>query len=327
METIKYETPLKTHYPVIQLLRAIAAGMICLYHLAYSLVKENTIAQKIVHHCNESIFLFFVISGFVISLSLAKQTFTIKDVPNYLKKRFIRIEIPYIATILLMLAMRWYLIQGTEIPMDFEWKQFVYHLFYWIPFSDYPWYNIIFWSLGIEFQFYFLILFIHFLLNKSNIYGQIAVLLLFSMTSFFVDHAHIVFHYSIIFAQGITLVYVLNQRINAKIGIALLSGMALGTAVVFSPLTAAFCAFGVLAIAFWKTDARWFRPFGDQSYSLYLLHGLSGGHFLYFILPYADNKLEKMLVFIGAIAFSYLVAYCFWRFIENPAQKLSKRRS
>lgn len=322
---------MKTHYPVIQLLRAIAASMICIFHFGlfqrdgYFLFTEHSLVYKICSYCNESIFLFFVISGFVMTLSLAKAPFTVKDVPNYLRRRFIRIELPYIAVILLMLSIQWWFAFNANVEMAFNWKQFLYHIIYIIPFSDYPWYNIIFWSLAIEFQFYFLILLIHFVLNSSPNYGKLAFLLLFATTSFFVDQPHIVFHYSIIFAQGITLVYILNKQINPKIGVSILALMVIGTAQVFSIPTAIVCGFGVLAIAFWKTDARWFRPFGDQSYSLYLIHGSSGSLFLYYTLPLTDSRLERVGIFVAALLVSYLAAYCFWKLVENPAQRLSKR--
>jgi len=94
--------------------------------------------------------------------------------------------------------------KGESIP--FIPAQFLAHLFYIIPFTKYTFYNHVFWTLCIEFQFYVLIGVLYFVF-ESNIY-KAGFLILFSLMCLipFTNSCYLVINYAPIFSLGIALI-------------------------------------------------------------------------------------------------------------------------
>jgi peptidoglycan/LPS O-acetylase OafA/YrhL len=87
----------------IQALRGLAALSVCLFHF---LCANNNIAPPhFVHSAAEighfGITIFFVISGFVLPLSLFRGGYTLRAFPRFFAKRLIRLEPPYLVTVAL----------------------------------------------------------------------------------------------------------------------------------------------------------------------------------------------------------------------------------
>lgn len=322
---------MKKYYPTINLLRGIAALMVCLYHFicfsnsSGALFPVESKIRSIALLGVNGVFAFFVISGFVIPLSLYKYNFKIKQIHQFILRRFIRIELPYLASIGLIFFI-WFVFSirnGTSFTIDI--KQLVYHLFYLIPFTSYSWYNIIYWTLAIEFQFYLFIgLFYLLMINKNKILS-FSTILLFLGVNFFVDNHSIVFYYSVIFLQGIILFLIQSNQIKKSIGFALILLCVMATAYIHSPTTAIFCLTTVLAIFFIEINHPFSNHFGDVSYSLYLTHGAIG---VYIIARYYQH-FESLAAKVGLIALaliaSLVFAHFYWKLIENPAKKLAQK--
>ena len=102
---------------------------------------------------------FFVISGFVIPLSLAGDwsRFGARAVPGFFLRRLIRIEPPYLLSVLLVVllnvvAAQFSLFQGQSLGISM--RQILWHAAYLIPLTQYEWLQPVYWTLAYEFVFY-----------------------------------------------------------------------------------------------------------------------------------------------------------------------------
>lgn len=322
---------MKTYYPTINLLRGIAAFLVCIFHfINYSdfrtnLFPDNNLITEIGNLGANGVFIFFVISGFVIPLSLLKQDFNLPKLPKFLFKRFIRIELPYIASIILILAVAWGFAFWYKWPFDFSIKQFAYHLVYYIPFSELPWYNVIYWTLAIEFQFYIVIGILNLIFSRNNQWLIVATLLVFALSNFLCKDNRFVFNYSVIFSQGIALLLMNAGKLKPTIAWIIIIASIISTAYLHSFQIAIFTGLTVLFIQFIELDKSWSNKFGEISYSLYLTHGLIGNNLIYFLGRRCESMPMKFLLVAAALITSMVFARIYWKLIESPSQKLSKK--
>src|SRR5580765_3271068 len=99
----KFELPRQIQS--VELLRGIASAMVCYYHLARGnadFLPDQNIVKRSATWGWSGVEIFFVISGFVIPFAMFQKKYTIRNFLTFLKKRIIRIEPPYIISILLV---------------------------------------------------------------------------------------------------------------------------------------------------------------------------------------------------------------------------------
>lgn len=321
---------MKKYYPTINLLRGLAAFAVCLFHFICSnyrgpLFDPSSTLVHIAQYGSEGVYAFFVISGFVIPLSLHKYNYQLKRFHKFCAKRFIRIETPYFASIFLILGVNAFFAWRGGSSLNFEPERMMYHIAYLIPFTKYDWYNIIYWTLAIEFQFYLLIGLIYplFVSKKRGI--QAFILILFIGFNFIgIDH-RFVFNYGTIFLIGISLFLIHAQYLPKKIGFVIVFICIIATGYLHSISIAIVCTATVFAIHFVEIDTKLTNLFGDISYSFYLTHGLIGGNLIYFMLPKAKTLPNQLMLLSISVLACLIFAYLFWRFIEAPSQKLSRK--
>ncbi len=178
----------KNHYYSIDILRGLTAFLICLNHFTNHsdvngyLFNEGSVVRNMSTHISDVVFVFFLISGFVIPLSMAKQNFKINKLFPYLSRRLIRLEIPYIASMLLVLAITftWSVKEGTNFHLNY-WQIF-HHFTYTTAIFNYPWLNEIYWTLAIEIQFYIVIALLYPFIISKNKFIQYTTLILFGIS-------------------------------------------------------------------------------------------------------------------------------------------------
>jgi peptidoglycan/LPS O-acetylase OafA/YrhL len=271
------------------------------------------------------VFIFFVISGFVIPLSLTNDRFHLKHIPRFLLRRFIRIEIPYVISILLILLVTFVFSIKNHTEFTLDARQFLLHIVYLIPFSSFDWYNVIYWTLAIEFQFYMVVALLYFFLSSNNKILLFAGVLLFGLSGFMVQDARFIFSYSTIFVQGIVCFLIKTQRMDQLTGFILLLASAVAAWYLHS-LAVALFSLGTACIILFVHINTWFtKVFGDISYSLYLTHGLVGMNILYLFSRYLLGFPTKIGLVALALCGSILFSYVYWWAIENPSRQLSKK--
>lgn len=102
---------------------------------------------------------FFVLSGFIIPFSINNSTgnYGIRSLKGFMLRRILRIEPPYIASILFSLLVGYAATLSSSyggIPFVFDPAQIALHLGYLIPFTEKSWINVVYWTLAYEFAYY-----------------------------------------------------------------------------------------------------------------------------------------------------------------------------
>ncbi|MEO8884769.1 MAG: acyltransferase, partial [Mucilaginibacter sp.] len=157
----------------IENLRGIAALLVCVFHLTSNQYLQGTdsLWRKIAGLGYLGVPVFFAISGFVIPWALYNSNYKINNFFSYMLKRAIRIEPPYLVSIIMLLVLN-YLSSLSSLyaglPFSFSIKQFLLHLFFLPGYFNYVWYQPVYYTLLIEFQFYILcgLLFVVFASSK-----------------------------------------------------------------------------------------------------------------------------------------------------------------
>jgi len=313
---------LKDKIVSIQYLRGLAAIGVVFCHYGSPLSPIFNFGQN-------GVFVFFLISGFIIVYSLIKSGYRPLQFFIFLLKRSIRIDPAYYVTILLTLTLFYILsllpsfggqFGGHAIP--FIPGQFIAHLFYAVPFTKYHFYDHVFWTLCVEFQFYLVIGLLYFLYD--NTFYKLAFLISFCFSCLipFSNPYYLVFSYAPIFALGISLVTFYQKRdwINCILPISFLIIIAFR----FGLPVFVLLSFTCLIILYFNLVIKPLAFLGDISYSLYLTHVLT---FIVFsgLLKRLPITLNAWILLFIEISFAITFAYIFYLLIEKPSQQLSKR--
>jgi peptidoglycan/LPS O-acetylase OafA/YrhL len=185
------------HFESVHLLRGIAAMLVLIDHSFRSIYFWDVpwFDKAILNLGQIGVSVFFVISGFVLPLSLQKS-YRFQDFPRFLARRFVRIEPTYLASMVVAIAWVWTATRmaPNATPWQFDLGQIGAHLLYLVPFTNYEWVNGVYWTLAIEFQFYLFIgaLFPIFrVIANSNVYGAGMLIVIFSAAAFFYLGMHL----------------------------------------------------------------------------------------------------------------------------------------
>lgn len=325
--------PQPSFYESVHLLRGISALLVFWGHNTgwYSLPLLDPLIKSIGGDIARlGVYIFFVISGFVLPLSLEKS-YHIRRFHRFIARRFVRIEPTYIFAALVSLAI-WMIktrIAPNAIPKEFNLFEFLAHFLYLIPFTEYEWYNEVFWTLAVEFQFYLLIGLI-FPLLRRNIWLTLVLLTGFSLTVFLPPGGPIeLLEYSPFFAIGIAgfllrHFHATNDQALLWFSIVFFSGIYCVHEYSLQGITGVI---SVCLITGWKPSRHRFRYFGDISYSLYVTHypiiffNNQASRFLFGEGPH----LFHYVVFFGNFILCVIVAHFVYKWIESPTLLLSKK--
>ena len=148
---------------IIETIRGLAALAVCLFHFT----KGNMVFHgSSIHYLNLASYgwlgveAFFVVSGFIIPYSLVKSGYTIKRFFQFFAKRCIRIEPPYLLSVILVIALAY---ASTLAPgfkgesFRFNFLQTISHVAYLPEHLGFQWLLPVYWSLEAEFHYYILI--------------------------------------------------------------------------------------------------------------------------------------------------------------------------
>jgi peptidoglycan/LPS O-acetylase OafA/YrhL len=342
--------------PFIHGLRGIAAMSVALMHCYESTPVGDNVSfmlpvwlDYIIRRGFIGVDLFFVISGFVISLTLYKRLATFAEFGRFFLRRQLRLDPPYWTAIALSVGsavvINHYRPQ-TDAPVP-SIGDIVAHLFYLQQFLGIKEIVGIFWTLCQEIQFYLFFGFVILLFHKKQVSARtigwvmlplyILSLLCFwdlvwSPRGLFLQRWYEFFTGVVAFLFyrkqiGITqlLAYMAALAAIWVINPATDNGMAqltTGTVLVLS---------GVFAIAS-RTGGvgRWLdnpvmRYLGTISYSLYLMHAVIGIRLLKVMVHPGDSVGRSWLLYVVALLISVAASELIFRVIERPSMELSHR--
>jgi len=310
----------------IQILRGFASLAVVLCHAGFALTAYPALSGFLMYG-QLGVEVFFFISGYIIIYSLSKNKYSVKYFFLFLVKRSIRIDPMYILTIFFTLASFWLFsffpsFKGKAIPFIFQ--QFVAHLIYVVPFTKWPFYNHVFWTLGVEFQFYFIIGIFYFLSEKPLF--KVIFILSFSCSCFLPlsNSYYLVSNYAAIFGVGISLIEYQNS--NRVIYMVCFVAGCILIYIHFDLITLLLILTSCAIIILNKRKYFILTFLGKISYSLYLLHPLVllfiGGLFKRFV-PY--NNHNQLIILSMQLSVSISISYLFYILVEKPSLKFSKK--
>lgn len=325
------------HLPVLEILRAVAALSVCLFHFTNTSHPNFLPSQNIVREVGSfgkfGVEVFFVISGFLIPYSLYLRSYTLQNFTNFIIRRLKRLEPPYFFCIFLTILSSYLFskIPAVEIKaLSVEPLQILAHIAYLNAILKYKWVNPVFWTLAIEFQYYFFVALVFPLLNHENKRIRILVILSISIIGIpiYLDE-NLLPHWLPLFAIGMVIFqrYVGHLKVSDFIFLLFILTPISIFIVGFQETIAGI--FAGLVILFWgsRKIPSAFSPLsfaGTLSYSIYLLHIPVGEPFIRWGGQLPNSLFYRYPVLVGVFLLTIFGAYLLWRLIEKPSQDWAK---
>lgn len=349
------DTRAVTRVATIDGLRGAAAMLVVLYHLEEAVSRTADAwlwlpFEAVARLGFLGVDIFFVISGFVIALSVSRAAPTWGYLGRFVLRRSIRLDPPYwtaIALELLLLAAT--LRIATELPVVWpSGAQLVAHLFYAQELLGYGSVVAIFWTLCYEIQFYvfYVLLVVMRPRLPAALRGPAAAVigaaLLFALSLWtrywppdWLPHGLAInrwfqFHLGVLTWRAVTDRRELTALVSAWAAVAVavfLSGAPLAQllSVAVSALVLAATRVPALARALEVRPLLWL---GSISYSLYLFHSSVGWRFVSLmqrLMPGPWHAPRALAVYTAGIAVCVVFAAIMSRLVERPVLRLAQR--
>lgn len=327
--------PAAKRLDTVNALRAIAALSVCIFHFVNhhdehgDLFSPGHPIRAFFYYGLEGVYIFFVISGLVIPMSLDKANYDIALWWRFLTRRWLRLQPPYILSLIVVgMVAVWYALWDRQSP-DIDFHRVFHHLTFTAPWYGYEWYQDIYWTLAVEFQYYIFIALAFAIFRSRHITLRLGFWLLFLYSSAWFDHdmKYVFFFHAPPFAIGIALWWYYKGYHDQYLTTALCTLASVETWFEISPATmlVTSCTFAIILWINWKEHiAQWL---GDISYSIYLCHGFSGSYVLWNFSYLATSNWSKCLILIIAVMASILAARMFYWIIEKPSMRWASRIS
>jgi peptidoglycan/LPS O-acetylase OafA/YrhL len=314
---------------ILDSFRAFAALSVCLFHFVCTTIGlVNTqwvydtflIGQYGVH-------MFFVISGFIIPWAMFHANYKIKDFFKFFFKRLLRLEPPYIFSIILALSflyLRENVLGKENTHIDISAAQVILHFGYLIPFfPDHQWLNPVYWTLAIEFQYYILIALLFIPLIRSPWYIRAVIYVLILLLSFFFKSIFI-FYWLPIFLLGI-LMFLYKVKIIQKIEFIVALSLTTACCLYQFPLASAVYYLLPIAGIYFYSDAKvkGLDYLGKMSYSIYLIHPIIGSAFVNYFSHFSTGSVFKIALVCSGILVTLLSAWVMYVLVERPSKRWS----
>ncbi|MGZ3865334.1 MAG: acyltransferase family protein [Bacteroidia bacterium] len=324
---------IQSEIPVLDSLRAVAAWSVCLYHfvcMTVGFVDQNGWVYRLFHCGKYGVQMFFVISGLVIPWALYKNSYRIKAFFNFMIKRLIRVEPPYIFSVLV--AAGFIYLRKFSPTFDGHLREitpahFFLHLGYLVPFIDNAiWFNIVYWTLAIEFQYYIFIGLIYFLIVSPKLILRSLGYFVILAAPFVLGSEDFLPRWLPVFGFGIMIFLFKTDLIKIPefiIMTFLLSGMTWYFTTF--KLTMIALLMQLVILFFFNYSNRVLGFFGKFSYSVYLMHAILGGAMVNVLSHYMTGSFSKFGLVAGALVVTGVTSYFTYLYIEKPAKRLSSK--
>lgn len=312
----------------IQALRGMASVAVAWFHLTgqyHSFAKSTGSLGWL------GVEVFFVISGFVIPLSIwnSREPYSVVRFPTFMARRVVRIEPPYLISAV-MVVILWEISARAPgfagSPYEFNVFQILSHIAYIIPLTKYDWLQPVYWTLAFEFVFYIFVglgfplisggkvawALVNAVLLTAVILGLSPIWILFAMgiaafrAMTGVDHAF--FSMAIVAALGAIMAY-RGAELEAIAG-----------------LCAAILIYSFYNISLSSRIGRMLIWLGSISFSLYLIHVPIGGRIVNLGRRFITSAWASELgLSFAALAISLIAATIFHRLVESPSIRASRQ--
>ena len=307
-------------------LRGLAALSVCWFHFVGNrLIGEGWLATS-GKRGFVGVYVFFVISGFVLPLALYREGYQLRYYKTYLLKRFARIYPAYLASVAISFGfLVLYSLYREQPRVAIDSEALLLHLALLNEYFDKPWLNTIYWTLVVEVQFYFAIGLLFQLAISSKRWSRIVVYAARALPVLLLPGSTFLFSNAFLFLTGIVTFQWYVGLIKRFEYFALIVVFAVCGAFSLNWLAAVVGVATISAINLLKNGNASLASVGKVSYSVYLLHGSIGSFVLYGLLAYVvgDSQIEKAFAVLFSIGVSLGAAALSYKFIEKPAMQYS----
>lgn len=268
---------------------------------------------------------FFVISGFVIPYALQAYGYKVRDYGRFLLKRLIRLDPPYIAAICVTMLIAAYHSWADTERFPYSLPQLLVHLGYANVFFRYEWLNPVFWTLGVEVQYYLAIGLVFPIFKHPKIVWLIVAPACIVVANHNLKPAAYIFPWLPFFLMGIAAYHYRRGMLNRWLFFAALVLPTLFALVWGSWRVAlASVSTAIIIATVSRPMPRLLVGLGTISYSLYLIHwpvGVTVGNAIRRAIP----TTPPIVIVLITLTACLLVAWVFYRLVELPSVRFSKR--
>ena len=309
----------------IHIMRGIAATMVMVHHFTYANPKVAALFPAftgLFRYSSLGVWMFFVISGFVIPYAMYSINYRISDDAwPFLLRRIVRLVGLHRLGIR---GLRAYFRRDANARL---WRtagalaqRFLLQFLYLCQWFDVPWLIDPAWSLAIEFQFYLFMLIAAPLLLSRSMPVKLSFFAATLAMSLLLSDKRALFHYLPCFAIGFAVFLFYVKRIGFPVLLALCLVCSALTALESGiPIAVAAAISAVLIFIPIHRPVALFSFLGTISYSLYLVHTLIGVR----IVNLAMRTSSQWIYLAGlaaAIIASLSAAIALWYFVERPSR-------
>jgi peptidoglycan/LPS O-acetylase OafA/YrhL len=280
---------------------------------------------------------FFIISGFIIPYSMYRNKYELKNFLPLFKRRIIRIELPYIASIFLLVILSYgtYVFFGNhQEGFQINWKNVLLNIGYLNVFAGTEFINFAYWTLFVELQFYICIGLIYPLIISQNGLIRYCIFLpILSLNYFWGVGALLLHTHFPLFMIGIfTFQYAIGIIKSREYFLATIITI-IGNAVWMSEIikienalpVALVSVFALFFIFTFKNKNKVLEFLGKVSFSLYLIHVPVTNFLLPILGRFIHRPIYVLIYRFGILGLAIICSYLFYLMIEKPALKLSKK--
>jgi peptidoglycan/LPS O-acetylase OafA/YrhL len=323
---------MKKHINILDFLRAIAALCVVFYHFNIPFVNPNLLSN-ITFYGQYGVQIFFVISGFIIPYSMHWNNYTISDYFKNLMRRYVRIDPPSYIAFLLIIGLYYLAIILVNRPIrGMEWPGINFtsifgNLTYTVPYLNTIWFNPVYWTLAIEFQFYILIgLLLPLIMRKNNLLTSVTLIAIM-----LIGYQNYIwfFRYASFFVMGL-LIFTMREKLIDRRLIYLLFFISISFCYSQNGIAEFLFGLSTFLVILSGIDFQFKLTtfLGKISYSLYITH-----LFVLYVLKIVSKRIidiskfenSKLIIFFLFVGIAIASAYIFYKIIEEPFIKLSKR--
>jgi peptidoglycan/LPS O-acetylase OafA/YrhL len=308
-------------------LRAIAAFSVLYFHVTNTVNSYPTdlLLRESGKYGHYGVEIFFVISGFIIPYSMWMARYAIKnDLGSFICKRLMRVEPPYIASIIFAITVGFLVnvAYGKDIYV-YTLPQVASHLFYLTNFLGYQWVNPVYWTLAIEFQFYFLLAVLYPLVTsptyRSPLFVMVAVVFLTAG-----DWAHgTVVYFSPLFVMGVIVALGKVNLLRSRSAFVMLLICFAGSVWKQGYMVAMLGGLTALILLIGKRlpDVPGLQFFGLISYSLYLFHYPVVEKLIRFAKVFGFALQTQIFAICFSLFLATLISWVAYVLVERPSIK------
>lgn len=345
-QSLKHNDPQR--YVFIDSLRGIAAVWVLLFHFYFAIggdsaLKTGYIIETIFRFGEQGVFIFFVLSGFVISKSVNWDALSARYFWRFLLRRSVRLDIPY-----------WFIILLTGFSVTLLTKaglssiespgltEYIINILYLDNLTGVNSIVAVGWTLQYEIQFYLFFILLAWILKSANvkvlyvwlcfyITGLTSFLYWFSWFPFY--QPGLFLNYWMYFLLGAITHWVLERKLPEwQYGLGVL--MVFIHFFIFLNVSSLVCMItslllfgaGKLGTLTKWLKYNWLVFLGIISYSIYLFHPFIGNRILRFIAGrFEPAGIFAWITLLSVIILTLIVCYFFFRLIEKPSHELSRK--